>query len=108
MKPSRPGTVAHLRRYPIPTAAHARQLAGSRSRSHMSFGDVRKSVPQGPDESSPVRSAGLTFLKSIRPPRDDRPTLKIAERHARPKAKRSYRPCGTDVSLFIISQHFVL
>jgi Phosphohydrolase-associated domain len=25
----------------------------------------RKSVPQGPDESSPVRSAGLAFLKSI-------------------------------------------
>jgi hypothetical protein len=52
----------------------------------------RKSVPQGPDESSPVRSAGLAFLKSIRPGRDDRRMLAIAEPRAKPKAECFYRP----------------
>jgi hypothetical protein len=54
-------------------------------------------VPQGPDESSPVRSAGLAFLKSIRPGRDDRQMLAIAEPRAKPKAECFYRPYGTDL-----------
>ena len=59
-------------------------------------GGQRKSVPQGPDESSPVRSAGLAFLKTIRPGRDDRQMLAIAERRAKPKAECFYRPYRTD------------
>jgi hypothetical protein len=58
---------------------------------------VRTLVPQGPNESSPVRSAGLAFLKSIRPGRDDRQMLAIAERRAKPKAECFYRPYGTDL-----------
>jgi hypothetical protein len=73
-------------------AAHARQLKGSRSGLCRSVGGWRKSVPQGPDESSPVRSAGLAFLKSIRPGRDDRRMLAIAEPRAKPKAECFYRP----------------
>ena len=44
---------------------------------------------QRPDESSPARSAGLAFLKSIRPVRgrDDRQMLAIAEPRATPKAE---------------------
>jgi hypothetical protein len=53
---------------------------------------LEKSVPQGPHESSPLRSAGLAFLKSIRPGRDDRPILTVAGRFARPKDKRFDRP----------------
>jgi hypothetical protein len=34
--------------------------------------------------------------------------LEIAERRAGPKTKRSIVPHGTDVSFWIISQHFVL
>jgi hypothetical protein len=67
-----------------------------------------KSVPQGPDESSPVRSAGLEFLKSIRPGRDDRRMLAIAEPRAKPKSSVSIVPRGTAVSFCFISQHFVL
>ena len=47
---------------------------------------VRTFVPEGLSESSPVRSAGLVFFKSIRPRRDDRRMLAIAEPRARPKA----------------------
>ena len=52
---------------------------------------------QGPDESSPVRSAGLAFLKSIRPGRDDRQMLAIAEPRAKSKAECFDRPYGTDL-----------
>jgi hypothetical protein len=34
--------------------------------------------------------------------------LAIAERRAKPKAERFYRPYGTDRVFCIISQHFVL
>jgi hypothetical protein len=34
--------------------------------------------------------------------------LAIAEPRARPKARRFYRPSGTDLSFCFISQHFVL
>ncbi len=75
-----------------PAAAHARQHKRSRSRSRRFGGGQRKSVPQGPDESSPVRSAGLAFLKNIRPGRDDRQMLAIAEPRAKSKAECFYRP----------------
>ena len=69
---------------------------------------LEKSVPQGPGESSPVRSAGLAFLKRY-PSRTGRSTNgAVAERRARPKAERFDRPFGTDGSFCIISQHFVL
>jgi hypothetical protein len=72
-------------------------LRGSRR----SVGGQGKSVPQlsgqGPGESSPVRSAGLASLKSIRPGRDDRQMLAIAEPRAKPKAQCFYRPYGTDL-----------
>jgi hypothetical protein len=50
-----------------------------------------------PDESSPVRSAGLAFLKSIRPGRNDRQMLAIAEPRGKSKAQCFDRPCGTDL-----------
>jgi hypothetical protein len=54
-------------------------------------------VPEGRSESSPVRGAGLAFLKSIRPGRDDLQMLAIAEPRAKPKAECFYRPYGTDL-----------
>src|ERR1700746_4038563 len=54
-------------------------------------------VPEGLSESSPVRSAGLAFLESICPGRDDRQMLAIAEPRAKPKAECFYRPYGTDL-----------
>jgi len=51
-----------------------------------------KISPEGTFDSSPVRSAGLAFLRAIRPGRDDRRMLAIAEPHAKPKAERFYRP----------------
>jgi hypothetical protein len=64
---------------------------------------VRTFVPEGLSESNPARSAGLAFLKSIRPglsaivrttteERDDRQMLAIAEPRAKPKAECFYRP----------------
>src|ERR1700738_4393590 len=47
---------------------------------------------KGLSESSPVRSAGLAFLRAIRPERDDRPMLAIAEQRARPNVERFDRP----------------
>jgi hypothetical protein len=69
---------------------------------------VRTFVPEGLSESNPARSAGLAFLKSIRPglsaivrttteERDDRQMLAIAEPRAKPKAECLYRPYGTDL-----------
>ena len=40
--------------------------------------DEKTQLPQGHYDSSPVRSAGLSFLKSIRPERDDRQMHGIA------------------------------
>jgi hypothetical protein len=91
-----------------PAAAHARQHKRSRSRSRRFGGGQRKSVPQGPDESSPVRSAGLAFLKNIRLGRDDRQMLAIAEPRAKSKPSVSFVPYETDLSFCFISQHFVL
>jgi hypothetical protein len=91
-----------------PAAAHARQHKRSRSRSRRFGGGQRKSVPQGPDESSPVRSAGLAFLKNIRLGRDDRQMLAIAEPRAKSKPSVSIVPYETDLSFCFISQHFVL
>ena len=62
----------------------------------------------GLGETRPVRSAGLASLKSIRPGRDDRRMLAIAEPRAKPKAECFYRPYGTDLSFCFISQRFVL
>jgi RNA polymerase sigma-70 factor, ECF subfamily len=44
---------------------------------------VRRSptVPAGPNESSPVRSAGLAFRKPARPGRDDRQLLAVVKPH---------------------------
>src|SRR5260221_5492930 len=75
-----------------------------RDRDRVRFvGGQRKSVPREPDESSPVRSAGLGFLKSIRPGRDDRRMLGIAEPRAKPKAECFYRP-SRDGLVFLL--HF--
>ena len=62
-------------------------------------GRMRTFVPEGLGESSPARSAGLAFLKSIRPGRgrDDRQMLAIAEPRAKSKAECFYRPYGTDL-----------
>jgi hypothetical protein len=38
-------------------------------------------VPEGPNESSPVRSAGLAFRKAARPGRDDRQLLAVVKPH---------------------------
>jgi hypothetical protein len=54
-----------------PAAAHARQP--KRSRPGSLFVVRENQVPQGPDESSPVRSAGLAFLKTF-PSRTGRST----------------------------------
>jgi hypothetical protein len=87
-----------------------------RDRDRVRFvGGQRKSVPRGLDESSPVRSAGLGFLKSIRPglsaivrttkeERDDRRMLAIAEPRAKPKAECFYRP-SRDGLVFLL--HFL-
>jgi hypothetical protein len=68
-----------------PAAAHSRQHKGWDCM-------VRTFVPEGLSESRPVRSAGLGFLESIRPGRDDRRVPAIAEPRARPKAKHFHRP----------------
>src|ERR1700746_19569 len=59
-------------------------------------GRIRTFVPEGLGES-PARSAGLAFLKSIRPGRNDRQMLAIAEPRGKPKAQCFDRPSGTDL-----------
>ena len=49
---------ANRRRSGDPEAARARQLNRSQSGLHRSLGSWRRSVPKGPGESSPKRSAG--------------------------------------------------
>jgi hypothetical protein len=67
-------------------------------------------VPEGPNESSPVRSAGLAFRKSD-PSRTGRSTFTYACDAAweGPGTECFYRPLRDGHSLScIISQHFVL
>jgi hypothetical protein len=67
-------------------------------------GGWRKSVPEGPDESSPARSAGFSVFKTLSVPDgtiDE--MLAIVEPHPKPKAECFYRPCR-DGRVFV--RHF--
>ncbi len=91
-----------------PAAAYARQLKGSRSgrpgslvvRGNQSRRDLTK-VAQ-------YEVLGQRSQRAIRPGRDDRRMLAIAELGARPKAERFYRPLRDGLVFCFISQHFVL
>jgi hypothetical protein len=71
--------------------------------------DWRKSVPQGPGESSPVRSAGK-LCKKTRPSRKRTiETFGFESRVRRTDFQHSsIVPSGTDRSLKTLTQHFVL
>jgi len=92
-----------------PAAANARQFKAYAVRIAQSVGGWRISVPEGPDESSPARSAGFAFLKRY-PSRMGRSTKcwQSLSRIRDQKPSVSIVPVGTDVSLCVISQHFVL
>jgi hypothetical protein len=66
-------------------------------------------VPEGLNESSPVRSAGLAFKKAARS-RTGRSTAAYAGKAAceRPGAARLLSSRAGRTSLCIVSQHFVL